>query len=519
MSNLPSKPAFPPTAEQQAIISAGKERTESLLVNAYAGTGKTTTMVMLANALPPEKPVMALAFNRTIADTLIKVLPPHFTVKTFNGLGHSAWGKATGKRLILDDRKIGRLVTLYFKSLGAQYEREDWANVKDLVNLAYKNGLTPREITHVKGLIPDTEDSWESFADELGIDIGKYLNASRSILFSSVKESIAGTISFDDQVYMSVLFGGIFPKFSDIIIDEAQDLSPLNHLQIQKSSTGRLFVVGDRFQAIYAFRGADHNSITKLKALKKDWIELPLFTTFRCPKVIVERASAHAPGYTAFEKNPIGQILVLPKPQLGVKDPENPPKWKWNEITTLGYSEIAVLCRNNAPLMSMAFKLLRRGIGCKMLGREIGKGLINLAKKIIPVPQTDLSTCIELIQHWKSLEVAKASALNQENKIDGIHDRAESLLAVAEHAMPKNAGELFTALENLFSRDSGQITLSSGHKSKGLEWDVVIHLDPFRIPSKWAKSPSEIQQENNLRYVIETRPKKVLVLADLKSFE
>ena len=50
--------------------------------------------------------------------------------------------------------------------------------------------------------------------------------------------------------------------------------------------------------------------------------------------------------------------------------------------------DVAVLCRNNAPLLSMAFKLLRRGIGVKMLGRDIGKGLVPLAKKLFPNPNT-----------------------------------------------------------------------------------------------------------------------------------
>jgi hypothetical protein len=47
---------------------------------------------------------------------------------------------------------------------------------------------------------------------------------------------------------------------------------------------------------------------------------------------------------------------------------------------------------------------------------------------------------------------------------------------------------------------------------------VVVHLDPWRIPSKWAKSEAARIQEANLRYVIETRPKKALVLANIEDF-
>lgn len=521
--------SHPPTEEQQAILDAGANRTESVMVNAYAGTGKTTTMVMLSKVFPASEPVMALAFNKTIKDTLEKVLPSHFSVKTFNGVGHSAFGKALGKGLRLDDRKIGRLVTSYFKELNFQASTEDWATVKDMVNQAYKLGLVPAEFSHVKGLIPDDDDSWKIICLELGVE-SSYIAAARAVLLASVKESLSGTISFDDQIYMSVLFGGLFPKFQKLIVDEAQDLSPLNHLQIRKISSdpkARLFVVGDRKQAIYAFRGADSASMDRLKNLKKDWIELPLYTTFRCPKVIVQRAQAHAPGYKAYEKNLLGTVARLPRQTLTKAEAEaltlegKPlPSWKWSEVAALAAGkDIAVLCRNNAPLLSMAFKLIRRGIGCKMMGREIGKGLITLAKKILPSGELSLSECVSMIDHWRHLEVAKAEALNQESKVDGIHDRAECILAVCQHANPKTSSELFSAIDDLFSRESGQVTLASGHKSKGLEWDTVVHLDPWRVPSRWAKSEAELQQEANLRYVIETRPKATLILADLETFE
>jgi superfamily I DNA/RNA helicase len=513
-----------PTPEQQAIFDAALSRPESLLVNAYAGTGKTTTMEMMAWRMDSSIPAMALAFNKLIATELEKRFPKHFVIKTFNGLGHGAWGRSIGKRLILDDRKVGRLVTQLFKDEGFQGTKEDWASVKDLVTAAQNAGLVPKDFSYAKGLVPDTPEQWALLALDQSVE-PKFIPFAQQVLFAVIKEAVQGLVSFDDQIYMSALFGGVFPRYPAVIVDESQDLSPLNHIQVQKVAAGRLFVVGDRKQAIYAFRGADHQSMDKLKLLRKEWIELPLFTTFRCPKTVVARAQAHAPGFTAFHKNIEGQIIQLPKRPsppasfltIEEQEAEEKPVWHWHEVAELG-DEIAILCRNNAPLLSMAFKLLRRGVGCKMLGRDIGKGLVLLAKKILPNPDTKLEDCIELINHWRQLELAKASALGQESKLDGIHDRAESLLAVAEHAMPPTADFLILALQQLFARDAGQVVLSSGHKSKGLEWDVVLHLDPWRIPSKWATSESEKIQEANLRYVIETRPKRVLVLANVEDF-
>jgi superfamily I DNA/RNA helicase len=55
--------------------------------------------------------------------------------------------------------------------------------------------------------------------------------------------------------------------------------------------------------------------------------------------------------------------------------------------------------------------------------------------------------------------------------------------------------------ESLF-KQKGTIQLLTGHKSKGLEWDTVYHLDPQLIGGG--------PQEDNLRYVISTRSKQEL---------
>ena len=69
-----------PTPEQLEIIEAASQP-QSLMVNALAGTGKTTTLVMLAKALGPQ-PALALAFNKKIKEELEKRFPSNFTVMT-----------------------------------------------------------------------------------------------------------------------------------------------------------------------------------------------------------------------------------------------------------------------------------------------------------------------------------------------------------------------------------------------------------------------------------------------------
>jgi hypothetical protein len=496
-------PPFIPTEEQQAIVSAALTRSESLLVRAFAGCAKTTTLELIANALP-KGPVLALAFNVKIKKELESRFPKHCSVLTLNGLGHRAWSHAIGKRLTLDTKKLGRLTSSAFAAAGFSQGKDDWGVVKTLAEKAMQLGLIPNSFSQ-KGLISDTRETWEDISFDEGLQASPaHLSFAREVLSASILEGAAGVISFDDQIYLSALFGGAFPRFPIVMVDESQDLSPLNHIQIRRSCAGRLIVVGDEKQAIYAFRGADFESIAKLRALRSDWLELPLATTFRCPKTVVARQQSHVPSFRAWEGCKEGQVVTLGE------------DWNWSDITTFGGS-IAVLCRNNAPLVSFAFKLLSSGVGCVMLGRDIGKGLERLSRKLTPDDNESIESTLRSVRTWQEHECALALANGNDSKLEKITDQAACLIAVASKSTP-TAGALRLRLSALFARDSGLVTLSTGHRAKGLEWDTVLHLDPQRVPSRFARSPTALTQEMNLLYVIETRTKSTLINAKLEDF-
>lgn len=526
LTALDLAPDLVPTPEQSAIIHAARFDKHSILVNAYAGCAKTSTLEMIAAALPTG-PALALAFNVKIKLEMEKRFPSHFTVKTLNGLGHSAWSQAIGKRLKVDEKKLGRLVSAVLRTAGFEASSDDWAIVRQLASHAMSQGLVP-SIFPQRGLIEDSKETWADLSEGLfGTSQGVLCDFARQVIIDDVKEGFLGTISYDDQIYLSALYGGVFPRYPLVLVDEAQDLSPLNHIQVRRSAADRLIVVGDQKQSIYQFRGADHESIAKLRALRADWIELPLATTFRCPKIVVERVQAHAPGFKAFPTNPDGHIDrwdVHKSSPNGLVGPGG-AEWSWDRVRAHGRPDIAILCRNNAPLLSMAFKLLRQQIGITMLGRDIGKGLIVLSKKIIPQDQTDGKACRAAIENWMQGEISLAVANGKEEKIDSIEDRGQALLAVLEGSNSGNAAALRFALAQLFAKDNGTVTLSTGHRAKGLEWGLVLHLDPWRLPSKWAKKAASkgnmamLEQEHNLSYVIDTRSKHTLIYANLEDFQ
>lgn len=524
-----------PTPEQAAIIAAATSTQTNIMISAYAGTAKTSTLEMLAAQLPPQ-PALALAFNVKIKKEMEQRLPAWFTVKTMNGLGHQAWSKAiNGRPLRLEERKLGKLTTKVLQENGFAASGEQWVEVKDWAGAARQAGLIPKDKDSLAAsLIEDTPEAWADLSQQAMPDMA-LAELAREVLRQSIDLAREGEVDFDDQIYCSALLGGVFPQFPLVLVDEAQDLSPLNHIQVAKSAAKRLIVVGDRKQAIYAFRGADSRSMDKLKALRLEWIDLPLSLTFRCPKIIVRRSQSHAPGFRAAEANAEGtQHNWLPQAAADEKGPrithldQTTDSWSWQWLASLKKTpaaSLAIVCRNNAPLLGMAFKLIRQGIGPQMLGRDIGKGLIALSRKIAPKDQIPRDKIWLLLDDWQREEEAKAKEAGKEHLIAGIVDRAECLRAVLEADGVGDAGAMRQALERLFAKEYGQVVLGTGHKVKGLEYDVVLHLDPFRLPSKWAKKAAQdgdyaqLEQERNLLYVIETRTRDVLVEANLEDFQ
>jgi hypothetical protein len=153
--------------------------------------------------------------------------------------------------------------------------------------------------------------------------------------------------------------GWVRAKYDLVIIDEAQDMNAAQLLLAMKvcKKGGRIAVVGDDRQAIYGFRGADSNSIDRLKG-ELVAHELGLTITYRCPKVVVAAAARLVPDYTAAPAAPEGEMLTATVEEM--------------------YTQAAVgdfiLSRKNAPLAAICLHLLAMGKRAIVEGREIGAG-------------------------------------------------------------------------------------------------------------------------------------------------
>lgn len=480
-----------PTAEQLAIIDAAKTTTDNLVINALAGAAKTTTLELICRALPVQ-PILSLAFNKRIADEMKKRLPGHVNAATINSVGHRIWAQACAKRLIVSTDKTYKTLKVFVDGLRSDRRRDaydSFSETRKAISTAKLNGYVPHGThPHAKRLLTQDEFYENFFDEELP---GFQIDLIEKTLNSSIVDAYAGQIDFDDQIYMPTLFGGTFPRFPLVMVDEAQDLSPLNHAMLEKTVTNRIIAVGDPYQSIYAFRGAAINSMGLLRE-RFSCREMNLSISFRCPIEIVKRARSRAPHMQWAETATEGAV-------------HEPVQWNAASIP----DNAAIICRNNAPLFKLAFILLRNGRGVHLVGRDIDPGLIKALKALGSEDMT-CDEALAAIDQWET-----AASTKSKNK-GNVADKADALRVFVGQGSCLRDG--ITYAEHLF-QSQGPIQLLSGHKAKGLEWDVVYHLDPDRIPSPWAEGAEELEQERNIRYVIETRAKKELHLVYLDDFQ
>jgi len=457
----------------------------SAIVDAKAGSGKTTSIIEVCNRLPDGASVLFLAFNKSIVEELKAKLPAGINCSTFNSCGWGSWRRYTGKRFIkVDGKKTWRII---WDTFTKDEVKAYGAFVAKMVGLAKSTGLVPE----------DDDSKWFKIQDHHGLtlasrdgDYNEAIDLSKQVLKQSIRKA-DDVCDFDDQLYMPWLRNTAFDQFDVVFIDEAQDTNPVQVALLKRmlKTGGRLIAVGDPQQAIYGFRGADHEAMNNIKEAF-DCTTLPLSISYRCAKSIIKEAQKYVPGIEAFDSSPEGEVSHLDD----------------YDINTFTAND-AILCRNNAPLIEIAYQFIGRGKSVNFLGRDIGAGLKSLIKNMEARNLDDLSIKLDA---WLERESEKLRRKHQEDKIELLQDRINCIEIFIQY-LPQSrqtVGDLLAAIDNLFKSNGRGITLSSVHKSKGKEWNRVFILDFEKyMPSRWAKKDWQKIQENNLIYVAITRAK------------
>jgi hypothetical protein len=487
-----------PTPEQEAFQSA-MAIGQSICLEAVAGSGKTTTLI---GSLPgwaaafPARRGLFIAFNkRNVVEFERKIEEkgfdlPSITAKTCNALGHRAWMSALkGKKVNLNTRKTFDII----KSLFPYEQSKAFPDLFRVIAFCKIWPMVPPgAINGPKNWAPARlEELIEEKDFEVGMTWSLALTMIEDVLRESIKQAWAGTIDFDDQLYMPIVSGSSFDRYDLIIVDEAQDLNGIQHEMLRRSLRpgGQMIAAGDSRQAIYGFRGADSRSMAKLSEAF-DLAPMPLTVSFRCPKAVVREAQKLVPQIQPFEKSIEGEV-------------------KYGDLSDIPPGS-AVLSRYNRHLIPVAYSFIRAGIPAKILGSEIGK---NLAKLVRSEEKPSLEATLQALSDHCTFEAARCAKKGNESKAQQWLEKYDIIEAIADFSRARSAEDLSQAILALFSDEASTITLSTIHKAKGMEWPVVGFVAPELVPSRWAKAAGgvELEQDLNCKYVAITRAQKKLV--------
>ena len=477
---------FTPTPEQEAIVAAARDTNANLAVIARAGAAKTSTLVLIAEALSRTE-ILCLAFNKKIAEEMSERLPANCEAKTLHGLGYKAWWQFTRAKMKVNDKKVGDLLKAELDALSPDDRSEAYeafAETIDYIKKGKNAGWLPEDfIGHWKPLCDDA-----SFFESLPMEPSSLqMDLVRRVSRTSFEMALRGEIDFDDMIFCPALCSVSWPTPQLTLVDEAQDLSPINHHILKKIvKNRRIIAVGDPLQAIYGFRGADVESLPNLSKMFS-MTELRLTISFRCGRKITENARWLAKDMRSPEWAKEGEV-------------RRPISWSAAEIE----EGDAIICRNNAPLFRMAIRMIERGLLPEISGRDIAgplkKIMGNLGK-----PRDLRALALSALDDWKAKELRRA----RDGAEGAIHDKYDCIKVILEKT--QTLGDAIAYLEHLLSRE-GRVYLMTGHKSKGLEFDRVWFLDPHLCRL-------EYEQDKNLKYVIETRAKLLLSYVSTDTFE
>ena len=547
-------PKFPPNKYQTEIIDWVKNGTGNALIDAKAGSGKTSTLELIAQNY--DRKMLFLAFNNHIAAEINQKpeLQPYLTKKeeggkgtlkvmTVNSLGNMTVLNDLATRKLytfgkenkfLDDNKLFRILRKIIEDYcRTRHERvtEDmiWDMQRDLrkacdkVRCKYISGDRDyvERIIEEDGLckfnLIEREDGlsypylpWASICED-AIDKSLEMYAER------------GSYDFIEQLYIPVVNKLLLPNwmswYSEFIgVDEAQDLSQLQLTFIKKlipmqtpyrpKLSTRFLFVADRRQAIYAFAGADCHSVENIKK-QFNTTDMGLNICYRCAKKIIEVAQQEVPDIEAAPNAIDGEVHIIDN----------------EEIAKLIKPKGMAIARKNKDLAEIFLSIVLEGKPVYIKDKELVENTIKSIRSLGCSTLNGLTNKLDDLQkdfkkQMSNPENSKsASAINNGNM--DIFDTVKALLDfyIKEKGHSLNTPiEIFIEFikELLVTEPSDNAAIvSSIHQVKGLEADEVFIINYNLMPyTSKTKSADENMQERNLKYIAVTRARKVLYLCN-----
>ena len=505
-----------PSPQQAALFDWVRNGCGSAVVQAVAGAGKTTSLVWALGYMTGD--IFFGAYNKKIAEEIAAkaekagVMRGGLRISTMHAAGFATWMRFADpqrqRTCDVDDRKTSKIVDGLI-----------WDDKPKYQPLLSCMGFVGKMVSFAKQFLigvnsdPRELQPWLDIVAHFGTDEELPENADlRAILalvvdvFIASKAACKKIIDFDDMIYAPLAWNLRFYQNDWVLVDEAQDTNPARREMARRmlKPDGRLIAVGDSRQAIYGFTGAGADSLERI-SVDFNCIQLPLTITYRCPKAVVSFAHQWVSHIEAADTAPEGVVRDMILPPVAEGEAVQP----WFVIERPHHTS-AILCRFTKPLVKTAYGMLRRGIPCKIEGRDLAKGLVALCRRWKLSSTGKLN---ERLESYLALEIAKARAAGSERREQDVIDRVETIRVFIERcnaAGHRTIDALCAEIESIFADGvENCCTLSTGHKAKGREWPVVYWLTSTKQVSRkdW-----EHVQEDNIKYVITTRAQSELVL-------
>lgn len=475
-----------PTPQQASCIAAAvDEAIRMVKIEACAGAGKTSTLQMMAGALPV--PSLYLAFNKVTAQEGTAKFPKHVECRTTHSVAHERFGRKM-------QHKLQRPRGGYVNVAGTGSEIARFFNIspitqgQDIVLPAAFMGL----------LVKITVARFEQSADaELSIRHTplKELNDKATKFTYNVKHAQQQILNFarmlweerrnlnspvlathDTYLKMFQLSKPVLAGYEVLYVDEFQDTTPcVLDIVMNQRDHMKIVMVGDARQAIYGWRGAV-NAMQMVEAPTR-----MLTKSFRYGQAVADIATTVLEGALQIEGNDSIKSVVGFEGKVDTSKP---------------YTR---LFRTNAALLAAAVGEIRKG--------------------------TKVSIEIDVVDFVKLVQ--SAVALKRSIKKDVKHDKVlpyaewEELVGESEHdpelgriAKIVNNGEAPSLLETLERHQNAEnphVTFTTAHKSKGREFSQVMVESDFKSAiNEDGEFKGLSEEEQNLLYVACTRAINVL---------
>lgn len=542
---------FKPSTYQQDILDFFLNNPQSnMLVNALAGSGKSTTACMLSEHSKTSD--LYIAFNASVVEEFKKKIKnPKTKVMTMHSLAYSimlynveqeykdsgekpkGFGSQRSKKTVsLDnfkphkilDEEITKRYGRYIEFAKRVFLKDNYINLYNLCRLTLTDMSSNKDVSR----LIDDHVLFLYYGDECysAPDISE-ITSTLKILDTKSRQQFEtqGVIDFTDMLWIT--FNKLkydnwevpyWALYTNIYCDEVQDFSniQLNFLKFIKRTKGRYVFIGDFHQAIYNFAGANaqaFNQIPKMFAPVKTF-DLPI--CYRCAKSHLSRVNReYGIPILPCDDAPMGFVKTIDKSKISeyakAGDMVISRKNKWIAEVVLD------LARNGTPIfiedkeMVGAIKRQILSSKCTSVGtlkKFLQKVISNYNKKLFEIVSKNAREGGHEEEHLEA--VAEANS-----KIDNTSFLLEILEGYLEnHASSDSVSKFSNFIDKLLNTTPSPncVRLCSIHKAKGLEATNVFVLNEAKINYDFRNSKEQNIQEKNLSYIATTRAKEGLYL-------